>query len=80
VLDTAVLIIDALYAGYAGVVYWRLRTSSELHAEIVATRCWVRRTPPFQLLQLVPVAVPAALAGSAAEATRTVAGEDSWPG
>jgi hypothetical protein len=76
VLDTAVL-----YAGYASVVYWRLRTSSDLHAEIVATRSWMRRTPPFPLLQLVPVTVPAALAGSAVrEATRTAAGEDSWPG
>ena len=75
-LDTAVL-----YGGYASVVYWRLRTSSDLHAEIVAIRSWVRRTPPFQLLHLVPVAVPAMLAGSAVrEATRTVAGEDSWPG
>jgi hypothetical protein len=76
VLDTAVL-----HAGYASVAYRRLRTSSDLHAEIVAIRSRVRRTPAFQLLHLVPAAVPAALAGSAVrEATRTAAGEDSWPG
>ncbi len=55
-LDIAVLIIGAPYVGYAGVVYWRLRTSSELQAEIVATRSWVRCTPPLHLFAslLVP--------------------------
>lgn len=52
-LDIALLVIGALYVGYAGVVYWRLRASSELHAEIAATRSWARRTPPLHLLASV---------------------------
>lgn len=51
------LAAGALYAGYAGVVYWRLRTSSALHAETVATRSWVRSTPPWHLL--APLLLPA---------------------
>lgn len=43
------LIIGELYAGYAGLTYWRLRTSSEVQAEIAETRSWVRCTPPWHL-------------------------------
>lgn len=48
-LDIAGLVLGELYAGYAGLVYWRLRTSSELQAEIAETRSWVRCTPPWHL-------------------------------
>ena len=50
VLNIAELVTGELYAGYAGLVYWRLRTSSELQAEIAETRSWVRGTPPWHLL------------------------------
>jgi len=49
VLVIAKLIVLAVYVGYAAVVYWRLRTSSELQAEIAETRSWVRCTPPWHL-------------------------------
>ena len=35
--------------GYAAVVYWRLRSSSELQAETARTRSWLRCTPPWHL-------------------------------
>jgi hypothetical protein len=50
VLYVAELAVGELYAGYAGWVYWRLRASSELRAEIAATRSWVRCTPPWHLV------------------------------
>lgn len=52
----ATLIVGGLYTGYAGIVYWGLRTSDELRAEIAETRSWVRCTPPFHLMAgvLVP--------------------------
>ena len=56
-LSAVMLAAGTLYAGYAGVVYWRLRTSSELQAETVATRSWVRCTPPWHLL--APLLLPA---------------------
>jgi hypothetical protein len=42
--------------GYAAVVYQRLRSSSELQAEITQTRSWLRCTPPWHLFAglLVP--------------------------
>ena len=48
-LVIAKLAVIAMYVGYAAVVYWRLRTSSELQAEIAETRSWVRCTPPWHL-------------------------------
>ena len=46
-LDIFAAVISALYVGYASVVYGRLRTRSQLQAEIAETRSWVRYTPPF---------------------------------
>src|SRR5690349_18020492 len=46
----AALVIGALYLGYAAVVCWQLRSSSQMRDEIVATRSWVRCTPPWHLL------------------------------
>jgi hypothetical protein len=45
----AELIVGESYAGYAGLVYWRLRTCGELQTEIAETRAWVRSTPPWHL-------------------------------
>ena len=44
------------YLGYATVVYWRLRSSSQKQAEIAQTRSWLRCTPPWHLFAdlLVP--------------------------
>ena len=46
----------AAYLGYAAVVYWQLRSSSEMQAEITQTRSWLRCTPPWHLFAdlLVP--------------------------
>ena len=44
------LAVAAAYLGYAAVVYWRLRSSSELQAEIAQTRSWLRCTPPWHLV------------------------------
>ena len=49
-LVIAKLIVLAVYVGYAAVVYWQLRISSEPQAEIAETRSWVRCTPPWHLL------------------------------
>jgi hypothetical protein len=57
VLAIAKLLVLTVYGGYAAVTYWRLRTSSELHAEIAETRSWVRCTPPWHLF--VGLLVPA---------------------
>ena len=56
-LNIAGLVIGEMYAGYAGVVSWRLRTSSALQAEMAETRSWVRCTPLLHLL--APVLLPA---------------------
>jgi hypothetical protein len=49
VLVIAELAVVAAYLGYAAAVYRRLRTSTELQAEIAETRSWVRCTPPWHL-------------------------------
>ena len=48
-LHIAELVVGELYAGYAGLVYWRLRASGDLQAEIAQTQSWVRCTPPWHL-------------------------------
>ena len=70
-LDVAELVIGELYAGYAGLVYWRLRSGSELRAEIAETRSWVRCTPPFHLF--------ACCAGARNAADRGAYIPDQWP-
>lgn len=59
VLRIAELIAGELYAGYSGLVYWQLRTSSEFQSEITETRSWVRSTPPWHrwpgLLDALPL-------------------------
>jgi hypothetical protein len=56
VLAIGKLLVITVYIGYAAVVCWRLRTGSELQAEIAETRSWVRCTPPWRLFAglLVP--------------------------
>jgi hypothetical protein len=49
VLVIAEVAVIAAYLGYAAAVYRRLRTSTELQAEIAETRSWVRCTPPWHL-------------------------------
>ena len=55
-LRLAGLAVSVLYVGYAGYLCWQLRIGSEMEAEIVATRSWVRCTPPWHLFAgvLVP--------------------------
>ena len=55
VLDIALLVLGVPYLGYAAVVYWQLRGSSEVRAEIAETRSWVRCTPPWHLFASVLV-------------------------
>jgi hypothetical protein len=62
VLHVVWLVVGEFYAGYAGVVYWRLRASSWLQAEIAETRSWVCCTPLWHLfaswlLPLTPLIV-----------------------
>ncbi len=56
-LHIVLLVIGAPYGGYAGVVYWRLRKSAELSAEIAETQALVLCTRPLHVL--APVLVPA---------------------
>lgn len=58
-LVVAQMLVLPLYLGYAAIVYWRLRTSSDLDTEIAQTRSWVRCTPPWHLFaDLVLPALP----------------------
>jgi hypothetical protein len=52
------LAVGEMYAGYAGLVYWRLRTRSEFQTEIAETRAWVRSTPPWHLCAWLLPALP----------------------
>ncbi|HEY5986442.1 MAG TPA: hypothetical protein VIV12_08710 [Streptosporangiaceae bacterium] len=53
-LDTAVLVVGALYVGYPAFVCWWSRSSSELQAGIVIAWSWLGYTPPWHPPMTVP--------------------------